>query len=92
MHTNDFDYVAAAAAAIDPDSVEEFRERFASTVFRTRHPVVQVHPETGERAFCSAALAVDRGALVGRLAAAARHLPGVDHLAREHGPVAVVAR
>jgi alpha-ketoglutarate-dependent taurine dioxygenase len=57
VHTNDYDYVVAAAAGNDPDAAQEFRERFASTVFRTRHPVVQIHPETGERALLLGAFA-----------------------------------
>ncbi len=48
LHTNDFDYqVANASAEVDPDSLQDFQKRFASTVFKTLHPVVQVHPETG---------------------------------------------
>ena len=93
VHTNDFDYqVANAGAGVDPDSLEEFQDEFASTVFKTLHPVVQVHPETGERAFLLGSVRQgDRGALVGRLAAAARDLPGVDHQAGEHRAVALVA-
>ncbi|MFE3941749.1 TauD/TfdA dioxygenase family protein [Streptomyces sp. NPDC059118] len=49
VHSNDYDY-----AALRPDArAEEFaqyREVFTSTTFRTEHPVVRVHPETGERA------------------------------------------
>ncbi len=58
LHTNDFDYqVANAGADVDPDSLEDFQHRFASTVFKTLHPVVQVHPETGERALLLGAFA-----------------------------------
>ena len=68
VHSNDFDYqVANAGAGVDPDALEDFRSKFASTVFKTRHPVVQVHPETGERAF-----------LLGAFAKAIEGLPSAD--------------
>lgn len=48
VHTNLYDYSAAR-----PNQSEEERRRFqaifASTVYETEHPVVHVHPETGER-------------------------------------------
>jgi alpha-ketoglutarate-dependent sulfate ester dioxygenase len=47
LHTNEFDY---SVITQNQAAVDDFRARFASTVFKTRHPVVQVHPETGERA------------------------------------------
>jgi taurine dioxygenase len=48
IHTNDHDY-----AAKRPDRSKEenqaYRKRFASTVYETEHPVVRVHPDTGEK-------------------------------------------
>jgi alpha-ketoglutarate-dependent taurine dioxygenase len=48
VHTNDYDY-----AAVRPDApsaaLEQHRKVFTSTKFQTEHPVVRVHPETGER-------------------------------------------
>lgn len=48
IHTNAYDY-----AAERPNATEEQRRRFAavfaSTVYETEHPVVRVHPESGER-------------------------------------------
>ena len=53
MHTNLYDYVAERdEKRIGGIDVEEqaYRDEFASQVFETEHPVVRVHPETGERA------------------------------------------
>ncbi|ONF67420.1 TauD/TfdA dioxygenase family protein [Amycolatopsis keratiniphila] len=46
-HTNDYDY-AKAPETLD-DAERERREVFVSQKFRTVHPVVRVHPVTGER-------------------------------------------
>ncbi len=47
IHTNDYDY------AVPPESLDEARlarrEVFLSTKYETAHPVVRVHPLTGER-------------------------------------------
>ncbi|MEO9325923.1 TauD/TfdA family dioxygenase [Nocardioides sp. C4-1] len=52
VHTNSYDY---ARHDHDEESEEPdahySRADFASQVFETEHPVVRVHPETGERAF-----------------------------------------
>jgi taurine dioxygenase len=45
-HTNDHDYI------LPPEKGEKhraYRAEFTSRVYRTAHPVVRVHPETGER-------------------------------------------
>ncbi|MFG2819759.1 TauD/TfdA dioxygenase family protein [Kitasatospora sp. NPDC048365] len=53
VHTNDYDY--AASLALTPELAENrevaelFRKVFVSTAFKTEHPVVRVHPVTGER-------------------------------------------
>lgn len=47
VHSNAYDYTEAAL-----DLSEEFKARqevFTSTVYETLHPVVRVHPESGER-------------------------------------------
>ena len=47
MHSNRFDY--AAAPQIQTDEQQLHRDRFQKVDYRTEHPVVRVHPETGER-------------------------------------------
>jgi alkyl sulfatase len=52
VHTNSFDY-AAEAEVISPENDGKsaaYRAEFRSIAFETEHPVVRVHPETGERA------------------------------------------
>lgn len=48
VHSNDYDYVAVRPDA-RPEALAAYREVFTSTKFLTEHPVVRVHPETGER-------------------------------------------
>lgn len=48
IHTNAYDY-GGARPDIKPEDLEKHRAIFASTVFETEHPVVRVHPESGER-------------------------------------------
>jgi alpha-ketoglutarate-dependent sulfate ester dioxygenase len=64
LHTNDFDYTAALAAGA-PDEVIKDAAVFSRTVYRTLHPVVRVHPETGARSL-----------LLGRFAQAISGLSG----------------
>jgi taurine dioxygenase len=47
VHSNAYDY---AEAAVDlSEQLKAFHKVFASTVYETLHPVVRVHPESGER-------------------------------------------
>lgn len=46
LHTNRYDYVSAEAMS---EGQRAFRQAFEKPDFRTEHPVVRVHPETGER-------------------------------------------
>lgn len=46
-HTNDYDY--AAPKQIAEVANRRFREQFTSVVYETEHPLVRVHPETGEK-------------------------------------------
>lgn len=48
LHTNDYDY--AAPKQIEAIATHRFRNEFTSTLYETEHPLVRVHPETGEKA------------------------------------------
>ncbi|WP_028227044.1 TauD/TfdA dioxygenase family protein [Paraburkholderia ferrariae] len=48
LHTNAYDYASSHVNA-DSAQLKRYREIFTSTVYETEHPVVRVHPETGER-------------------------------------------
>ncbi|HIW92122.1 MAG TPA: TauD/TfdA family dioxygenase [Candidatus Corynebacterium avicola] len=48
VHTNDYDYAAAKNKDAKDSSGLSYAE-FTKTRFETEHPVVHVHPETGER-------------------------------------------
>lgn len=49
LHTNEYDYQARRTKASAED-LKYYEEVFTSTVYETEHPLVRVHPETGERA------------------------------------------
>ena len=48
LHTNEYDYLSNRHN-VSEDDLRRFQEVFTSTVYETEHPVVHVHPETGER-------------------------------------------
>ena len=50
-HSNDYDYATAHATGEATGRAAESQQEFTSTIYRTQHPVVRVHPETGEPAF-----------------------------------------
>jgi alpha-ketoglutarate-dependent taurine dioxygenase len=47
IHSNDYDYAESAATLTE--AAKAYHEVFTSTVYETLHPVVRVHPESGER-------------------------------------------
>ena len=52
-HTNLYDYASILQSAPDAESaakrIKDHRSVFASTVYETEHPVVRVHPVSGQR-------------------------------------------
>ncbi|TLS52405.1 TauD/TfdA family dioxygenase [Paenibacillus antri] len=48
VHTNAYDY-AAERRDFTEEALKHHNEVFSSTVYETEHPVVHIHPETGER-------------------------------------------
>ncbi|MBF6340906.1 TauD/TfdA family dioxygenase [Nocardia abscessus] len=48
-HSNQYDYAATVEDSPDEND-RAYRREFESTYFETEHPVVEIHPETGERA------------------------------------------
>jgi alpha-ketoglutarate-dependent sulfate ester dioxygenase len=52
VHTNEFDYAATVEdpASLNDERLVAYRAEFRATAYETEHPVVRVHPETGERA------------------------------------------
>src|SRR3954468_3562476 len=51
VHTNQYDYVREYADRQEglTDTVREYRKEFVRDYYETEHPVVRVHPETGNR-------------------------------------------
>jgi alpha-ketoglutarate-dependent taurine dioxygenase len=49
LHSNDYDY-AHEYTDQGEHNPQFHREEFTSTIYQTEHPVVRIHPETGERA------------------------------------------
>jgi taurine dioxygenase len=48
LHSNRYDYVTSESLSMS-DTQRAFRQAFEKPDFQTEHPVVRVHPETGER-------------------------------------------
>jgi taurine dioxygenase len=51
VHSNDYDYAHQYGedGSVRDEDTDFYRQQFTSSVYQTEHPVVRVHPETGER-------------------------------------------
>ncbi|WP_180025414.1 MULTISPECIES: TauD/TfdA family dioxygenase [unclassified Acinetobacter] len=47
IHSNNFDY--AAKVSVPKEALEKYKNYFNSIEYETEHPLVRVHPETGEK-------------------------------------------
>ncbi|WP_439675150.1 TauD/TfdA dioxygenase family protein [Embleya sp. MST-111070] len=56
VHSNRYDYVASDTAGLS-QARKDYRELFESTVYETEHPVVRIHPVSGERTLVLGAFA-----------------------------------
>jgi taurine dioxygenase len=85
VHTNAYDYAAIYTKA-PPEKIEQHRAVFASTVYETEHPVVRVHPETGERSLVVGHFVKN---FVGLNSADSQRLLGIlqDHITRPENTV-----
>lgn len=49
VHGNDFDYAASRVELLHDEASRRYRRQYAAQVIKSEHPVVRVHPDTGER-------------------------------------------
>lgn len=49
IHGNDFDYAASRVELLHDETAKSYRRRYASEVIKTEHPLVRIHPDTGEK-------------------------------------------
>ncbi|RSZ39932.1 MULTISPECIES: TauD/TfdA family dioxygenase [unclassified Variovorax] len=49
VHGNDFDYAASRVELLHDDTAKKYRRQYAAQVIKSEHPVVHVHPDTGEK-------------------------------------------
>ncbi len=87
IHTNDYDY--SVPKNLEHANAEERRAEFTRLKFETAHPVVRVHPLTGERGLFIggfAQTAADRGPVQHRIQGHPAAAAGLRHPAGERGP------
>ena len=90
VHSNEYDYAAALNATAGTEEQHEYikqhRAIFASTVYETEHPVVRVHPVSGQRSLLLGHFVKN---FVGLNAADSARIFGIlqDHITREENIV-----
>jgi taurine dioxygenase len=98
VHSNRYDYLTAEALQASMSANERaFRQAFEAPDFRTEHPVVRVHPETGERSlllgdFVRNFVDLDTGVWTGLLDLLQRRITKPENTIRwnwEYGDVAI---
>ncbi|MBM7565906.1 TauD/TfdA dioxygenase family protein [Paenibacillus sacheonensis] len=98
LHSNEYDYAAYRSRVTeDKEGERRYREVFASTVYETEHPLVRVHPETGERSlllghFVKRILGLSSADSAQLFALLQRHITSLENTVRwrwEAGDVAV---
>ncbi|OYO22799.1 taurine catabolism dioxygenase [Enemella dayhoffiae] len=90
VHTNQHDYAQFRGQVADPPTdarSRAYQDTFNSSRFETEHPVVHVHPETGERslllgAFASHLLGVSRVDSDALIALLQRHVSRLENTVR----------
>jgi len=85
LHSNVYDYVGDRVN-VREDGLKRYNEVFTRTIYETEHPVVHVHPETGERSLLLGHF-VQR--LLGFTSSDSRHLLAIfhDHITRPENTV-----
>lgn len=49
VHGNDFDYAASRVELLQDETSKKYRKMYAARIIKSEHPVVRIHPETGEK-------------------------------------------
>ena len=85
LHSNVYDYVGDRVN-VREDGLKRYNEVFTRTIYETEHPVVHVHPETGERSLLLGHF-VQR--ILGFTSSDSRHLLAIfhDHITRPENTV-----
>ena len=90
VHTNAAD--AAASLEFTDEAARLHEDEFTSTIFETEHPVVRIHPETGERALLLGGFAQRVLSLSAGVPGGDRHAPAPGPHPREHRTLALERR
>ena len=93
VHTNAYDYARDTESGGEDADSDFSRQEFESIHYETEHPVVRVHPETGERSlvlghFVKKFVGPEQLGVLGPVQGA----PGPRHQAGEHRPLDLGAR